>query len=108
MIKIAFSLNDYLQAEGTKLLKKVRNAIEHRAIILIDDGILEDDGSVLIISRMEFESVSINLIKTVRQAIFCFVNTINHIEYDKMKAIKKKCGIIMPQEINPIRDDEKV
>lgn len=100
--------DDYLQAEETKLLKKVRNAIEHRAIIILDDGILEDDGSVLKISRMEFEGVAINLIKTVRQAIFCFVNAVNHIEYDKKLEITKNGEMIIPQEIDPVKDDEKV
>ena len=100
--------DDYLQAEETKLLKKVRNAIEHRAIIIVDDGLLEDDGSVLNISRMEFERVSINLIKTVRQAIFCFVNAVNHIEYDKKLEITKNGQMIIPQEIDSIKDDEKV
>lgn len=100
--------DDYLQAEETKLLKKVRNAIEHRAIIIVDDGILEDDGSVLNISRMEFECVSINLIKMVRQAIFCFVNAVNHIEYDKKIEITKKGEMIIPQEIDSVKDDEKV
>ncbi len=99
---------DYLQAEETKLLKKVRNAIEHRAIIIVDDGILEDDGSVLNISRIEFERVSINLIKTVRQAIFCFVNAVNHIEYDKKIEITKNGEMIIPQEIDSVKDDEKV
>lgn len=99
---------NYLQAEETILLKKVRNAIEHRAIIIVDDGMLEDDGSVLNISRMEFESVSINLIKTVRQAIFCFVNAINHIEYDKKIEITKNGEMIIPQEIDSVKDDEKV
>lgn len=100
--------DDYLQAEETRLLKKVRNAIEHRAIIIVDDGILEDDGSVLTISRMEFEGVSINLIKTVRQAIFCFVNAVNHIEYEKKLEITKNGEMIIPQEIDPVKDDEKV
>ena len=100
--------DDYLQAEETRLLKKVRNAIEHRAIIIVDDGILEDDGSVLTISRMEFEGVSINLIKTVRQAIFCFVNAINHIECDKKMEISKNGEMIVPQEIDSVKDDEKV
>ena len=100
--------DDYLQAEETKLLKKVRNAIEHRAIIIVDDGILEDDGSVLNISRIEFERVSINLIKTVRQAIFCFVNAVNHIEYDKKIEITKNGEMIIPQEIDSVKDDEKV
>jgi hypothetical protein len=100
--------DDYLQAEETRLLKKVRNAIEHRAIIIVDDGILEDDGSVLNISRMEFEGVSVNLIKTVRQAIFCFVNAVNHIEYDKKLEITKNGEMIIPQEIDPVKDDEKV
>lgn len=100
--------DDYLQAKETKLLKKVRNAIEHRAIIIVDDGMLEDDGSVLNISRMEFERVSINLIKTVRQAIFCFVNAVNHIEYDKKLEITKNGKMIIPQEIDSVKDDEKV
>lgn len=41
----------YLQAEETKLLQKVRNAMEHRAIQIVDQGIFEDKGSVLFISR---------------------------------------------------------
>ena len=99
---------DYLQAEETKLLNKVRNAMEHRAIIIVDDGVIDDDGAVLVISRSDFEDVSINLIKTVRQAIFCFVNSVNVIEHDKKTSIKEKGGLIMPQEVGCVRDEEKV
>ena len=98
----------YLQAEETKALNSVRNAMEHRAIIITDDGVIKDMGSVLYISRSEFESVAMNLIKTVRQAIFCFVNAINHIEYDRKQNIQKDGGIIVSQEIDAVRDDEKV
>ena len=99
---------DYLQAEETKLLNKVRNAMEHRAIIIVDDGVIDDDSAVLVISRSDFEDVSINLIKTVRQAIFCFVNAINHIECDKKMEISKNGEMIVPQEIDSVKDDEKV
>jgi hypothetical protein len=99
---------DYLQAEETKLLNKVRNAMEHRAIIIVDDGVIDDDSAVLVISRSDFEDVSINLIKTVRQAIFCFVNSVNVIEHDKKTSIKEKGGLIMPQEVGCVRDEEKV
>ena len=99
---------DYLQAKETKLLNKVRNAMEHRAIIIVDDGVIDDDGAVLVISRSDFEDVSINLIKTVRQAIFCFVNSVNVIEHDKKTSIKEKGGLIMAQEVGCVRDEEKV
>lgn len=98
----------YLQAEETKVLNSVRNAMEHRAIIITDDGVMEDRGSVLFISRGEFENVAMNLIKTVRQAIFCFVNAVNHIEYDRKLSIQKDGGFIMPQEIDAVKDDEKI
>ena len=52
--------------------------------------------------------ISINLIKTVRKAIFFFVNSVNVIEHDKNTSIKEKGGLIMPQEIGCVRDDEKV
>ena len=57
---------------------------------------------------MEFEGVSINLIKTVRQAIFCFVNAVNHIEYGKKLEITKNGEMIIPQEIDSVKDAEKV
>ena len=98
----------YLQAEETKLLNKVRNAMEHRSIIIVDDAVVEDSKSVLTIGRKEFESVAMNLIKTIRQAIFCYVNAVNHIEYDKKQVLKKKGGIVMPQEYGIVEDGEKV
>ena len=97
----------YLQADETKLLQKVRNAMEHRAIQIVDQGIFEDKGSVLFISREEFEKVSMNLIRTVRQAIFCFVNAVSHISYDQAEEAKKH-GIIMEQFFDGVEDEDKV
>lgn len=97
----------YLQADETKLLQKVRNAMEHRAIQIVDQGIFEDKGSVLFISREEFEKVSMNLIRTVRQAIFCFVNTVSHISYDQAEEAKKH-GIVMEQFFDGVEDEDKV
>lgn len=97
----------YLQAEETKLLQKVRNAMEHRAIQIVDQGIFEDKGSVLFISRGEFEKVSMNLVRTVRQAIFCFVNAVSHISYDQAEEAKKH-GIVMEQFFDEVKDEDKV
>lgn len=99
--------DSYLQAEETKSLQLVRNAMEHRSIQIIDDGIMEDKSAVLYISREEFEEVSMNLIRTVRQAIFCFVNAISHISYDKMQEAKKR-SVVMSQHYNDLLDSEKV
>ena len=98
---------EYLQAEETKHLQMVRNAMEHRAIQIVDDGRMEDKDALLIISRNDFEKVAMNLIKTVRQAIFCFVNTVKHIEYDKIIEARKH-GLVMSQYVDEICDDEKV
>lgn len=98
----------YLQADETKLLQKVRNAMEHRAIQIVDQGIFEDKGSVLFISREEFEKVSMNLIRTVRQAIFCFVNAVSHISYDQAEEAKKRHGIVMEQFFDGVEDEDKV
>lgn len=97
----------YLQADETKLLQKVRNAMEHRAIQIVDQGVFEDKGSVLFISREEFEKVSMSLIRTVRQAIFCFVNAVSHISYDQAEQAKKH-GVVMEQFFDEVEDSEKV
>lgn len=97
----------YLQADETKLLQKVRNAMEHRAIQIVDKGIFEDKGSVLFISRKEFEKVSMNLIRTVRQAIFCFVNAVSHISYNQAEEAKKH-GVVMEQFFDEVKDEDKV
>ena len=97
----------YLQGEETKKLQRVRNAMEHRAIQIVDDGFMEDKDAVLIISRGDFEKVAMNLITTVRQAIFCFVNAVKHIEYDKITEARKQ-GIVMEEYVNDVLDEEKV
>lgn len=97
----------YLQADETKNLQIVRNAMEHRVIQIVDDGFLEDKDAMLIISRGDFERVSMNLIETVRQAIFCFVNSVKHIEYDKITEARKK-GVVMTQFVDDISDEEKI
>ena len=97
----------YLQAEETKNLQKVRNAMEHRAIQIVDNGLMEDNDAVLTISRGEFEEVAMNLIATVREAVFCFVNAVKHIEYDKIVEARKQ-GIVMEEYVNDVLDDEKV
>ena len=99
--------DSYLQADETKNLKMVRNAMEHRVIQIVDGGILEDRDAMLIISRGDFERVAMNLIGTVRQAIFCFVNTVKHIEFDKITEAKKK-GFVISQFVDDISDEEKI
>lgn len=99
--------DSYLQAEETKSLQMVRNAMEHRSIQITDQGIMEDRSAVLYISREDFEAVSINLIRTVRQAIFCFVNAISHISSDKVREAKEH-GIVMLQYYDDVPDCEKV
>ena len=98
----------YLQDENTLRLKAVRNAMEHRAIILTDDGAFDDSGVALKMSREEFEDTAMTLIQTVRQAIFCFVNMVNHIEYDRKQSIKNAGQIVIPQAVPTVEDDDKV
>ena len=98
----------YLQDEKTLRLKAVRNAMEHRAIIVTDDGAFDDSGVTLKISRTDFEETAMTLIHTVRQAIFCFVNTVNHIEYDKKMSIKKADQLVIPQPVSTMEDKDKV
>ena len=100
--------DSYLQDENTLRLKAVRNAMEHRAIIVTDDGDFDNSGLAVRISRAEFEDVAITLISTVRQAIFCFVNMVNHIEYDKKNSIRKAGQMVIPQAVFAIDDKEKV
>jgi len=99
--------DSFLQAEETKSLQMVRNAMEHRSIQIIDQGVMEDKSTVLYISREDFEEVSMNLIRTVRQAIFCFVNAISHISYDKILEAKEH-GLVMSQYYDDVPDCEKV
>ena len=98
----------FLQNEGTIRLKAVRNAMEHRSIAIVDDGVFDENGLLLKISRADFEEIAMSLIRTVRQAIFCLVNMVNHIEYDKKKSIKAAGQMIIPQEISVVPDDDKV
>ena len=81
--------------------------MEHRVIQIVDEGAMEDKNAMLIISRGDFERVAMNLISTVRQAIFCFVNAVKHIEYDKITEARKK-GIVLSQFVDDISDEEKI
>ena len=98
----------YLQDENTEKLKAIRNAMEHRSILIVDDGKYDDTQFALIISRGEFEETALNLIRVVRQAIFCFVNLVNHIEYDKKLAIKQSGQIVISQPVSTIHDEDKI
>lgn len=98
----------YLQDETTMRLKAVRNAMEHRAIVITDDDEFDDSGLALKITRAEFEEVAMSLISIVRQAIFCFVNTVNHIEYDKKQKINDAGQIVIQQAVATLDDEEKV
>lgn len=99
---------EYLQDENTLRLKSVRNAMEHRAIIVTDDGMFDDSDIALRMSRKDFEKTSMTLIRTVRQAIFCFVNMVNQIEYNKKKSINKARQMVIPQEVLSVEDKDKV
>ena len=100
--------DSYLQDEDTIRLKAVRNAMEHRAIILTDDGVFDDSGVALKMSRAEFGETAMTIIRTVRQAIFSFVNMVNHIEYDKKQLIKKKGQMVIPQAVSAMEDNDKI
>ena len=82
--------------------------MEHRSIAIVDDGVFDENGLLLKISRVDFEEIAMSLIRTVRQAIFCLVNMVNHIEYDKKKSIKAAGQMIIPQKISVVPDDDKV
>lgn len=98
----------YLQDEDTLRLKAIRNAMEHRAVVVTDDSEFDDSGLVLKISRAGFEDVAMTLISTVRQAIFCFVNTVYHVEYDKKQKINEAGQIVIPQAVNTLDDKVKI
>ena len=68
----------------------------------------DDSGVALKMSREEFEDTAMTLIQTVRQAIFCFVNMVNHIEYDRKQSIKNAGQIVIPQAVPTVEDDDKV
>ena len=99
---------NYLQDEGTLRLQAIRNAMEHRSISIVAEGEFDDSGLVLKVSRKDFEEIAFSLIRTVRQAIFCLVNMVNHNEYDKQQQIKENGQLIVPQEVSILRDDQKV
>lgn len=48
-----------------------------------------------------------NLIRTVRQAIFCFVNAVSHISYNQAEEAKKH-GVVMEQFFDEVKDEDKV
>lgn len=96
----------YLQDKNTIRLNAVRNAMEHRGILFTDDGTYDDSNVTLKISRVEFEETAMTLIYTVRQAIFCFVNVVNHIEYDKKQLINKTGQMVIPQPVSTMDDDK--
>lgn len=98
----------YIQDEATDKLRIIRNAIEHRSVLIVDDGRFDDTQYALIISRAEFEETIMNLIRTVRQAIFCIVNMVNHIEYDKRIAIEQSGQKVIFQPVSVIADEDKV
>ncbi len=100
--------SDFTQDSDTRLLNQIRNAMGHRAINITDNGAIDDSGFILKISRADFEKASMSLIHSVKQAIFCLTNMINHIEYDKKLRIKSQDQIIIPQHVESIRDDDKI
>ena len=99
---------NYLQDEGTIRLQSIRNAMEHRSIAIVAEGEFDDSGLVLKVSRKDFEDIGLSLIRTIRQAIFCLVNMVNHNEYDKKLQIQEDGQVIIPQEVSVIRDEQKV
>ena len=77
-------------------------------MIITEDGEFDDRGLVLKISRIDFEETAMSLIRTVRQAIFCFVNMVNHIEYDKKESTKVLKHVVIPKEVPVVSDNDKV
>ena len=99
---------NYLQDDGSIRLQSIRNAMEHRSIAIVAEGEFDDSGLILKVSRKDFEDIGLSLIRTVRQAIFCLVNMVNHNEYDKKREIQECGQMIIPQEVSVIRDERKV
>ena len=100
--------NDFVQDFGASLLNPIRNAMEHRSIRIVDSGNMDDSGYILTISRASFEQAAFCLIRSVRQAIFCLTNMINHIEYDKKQKIGELGQLIVSQHTAVIDDKDKI
>ena len=55
-----------------------------------------------------FEEAAFCLIRSVRQAIFCLTNMINHIEYDKKQEIGELGQFIVQRHAAVIDDADKI
>ena len=79
---------DYVVDEQTKNLKRIRNYIEHK-VIVIREGEMGYDDYRLQISREELTVNTIRLAQLVRCAIIYLCNFVMHAEYDKLLSRKK-------------------
>ena len=79
---------DYVVDEQTKDLKRIRNYIEHK-VIVIREGEMSYDDYRLQISREELTINTIRLAQLVRCAIIYLCNFVMHAEYDKLLSREK-------------------
>lgn len=99
---------NFVQDDETRLLEIIRNYIEHRSIILNDDGDIKETDYVLYISRSDFETCAMALIRRVRSAIIYLCNMVKHESYDREQYIKSKGLFYGESFIGCIPDEEKV
>ena len=79
---------DYVIDEQTKDLKRIRNFIEHK-VIVIRDGEMHYDDYLLQISREELAINTVRLAQLVRCAIIYFCNFVLHSENDETFSRKR-------------------
>lgn len=99
---------NFVQDSETRPLEIIRNYIEHRSIILNDDGGIKETDYVLYISRADFEICAMALIRRVRSAIIYLCNMVANESYDREQEIKSKGMMYGESYIGCIPDEDKV
>ena len=89
-------------------MELIRNYIEHRSIILNDDGGIKETDYVLYVSRADFEICAMALIRRVRSAIIYLCNMVANESYDREQKIKSKGMMYGESYIGCIPDEDKV
>ena len=99
---------NFVQDSETRPLELIRNYIEHRSIILNDNGGIKETDYVLYISRADFEVCAMALIRRVRSAIIYLCNMVANESYDREQEIKSKGKMYGESYIGCIPDEDKV
>lgn len=99
---------NFVQDDETRPLELIRNYIEHRSIILCDDGDIKETDYVLYISRPDFETCAMALIRKVRSAIIYLCNMVANESYDRKQEIKSRGMMYRESYIGCIKDKDKV